>query len=644
MVPSIDRTGSAWAWASRALAVFLAGALVTGAASSGPRDAGAAGAMGCVDTTEAIAWWPGDDTTTALVGPDAAGSPAYADAVVGRGFALDGMSRVEATGVDVVVDEVTVEAWVRPDQTGRTQAIISRWDFPSGDDGARAYSLLLDPFGTLIWSIDEVSARRPVDLRASAPQLFDGQFHHVAATRDASEMVVYVDGAVVSTAPSTAGSMNPATTVDTGVGGQATAGLPFLLSGVLDEPTIWSRAIRADEVATIHANGPFGKCFVDPVQQAKLVPADGKFLDRFGTWVDIDGDTAAVGAFGADALGSDSGAVYVYRYDGTSWAQEQKLTASDGTGGDFFGISVALDGDTLIVGANLEDAAGADSGSAYVFTRSGTTWTEEAKLVAPDGAQQDRFGYAVDLSGDTVVVGALDDDDNGPGSGAAYVFTRLGTAWSFEQKLLALDGQASDHLGEAVAVDGDTVVVGAKGDDDSGTNAGSGYVFSRDGTTWTQEAKLLAPDGAQDDEFGFAVGVSADRVVIGAHLDDDSGADSGSVHVYRRAAGPVWGHETKLLASDGGAGDHFGSSLDLDGPILAIGARYDDDLGGDSGSTYVFGRTGTIWGEQAKLLAADGTSPDLFGWSVALGGASLIVGAYTDEAGLNSGSAYVFGL
>ncbi len=197
-----------------------------------------------------------------------------------------------------------------------------------------------------------------------------------------------------------------------------------------------------------------------------------------------------------------------------------KLLADDGATNDFFGFSIALCGDTAVIGAfrDSDDVKGVDSGSAYVFTRSGTNWSQQAKLTAADGAGNDTFGGSVALSDDTAVIGALrgDDDVNGVDSGSAYVFTRSGTTWSQQTKFTAADGAAGDEFGYSVALSGDTVVIGAARDDDKGNDSGSAYVFTRSGASWSQQAKLTVADGAADDVFGWGVALSGDTVVIGA--------------------------------------------------------------------------------------------------------------------------------
>jgi len=220
----------------------------------------------------------------------------------------------------------------------------------------------------------------------------------------------------------------------------------------------------------------------------------------------------------------------------------------------------------------------------------GLTATEVAKLLPADGAEVDQFGGSVAVSGDTAVIGASYDDDNGVESGSAYVFTRDGAGvWTEVAKLLPADGAGLDWFGRSVAVSGDTAVIGALGDDDNGVISGSAYVFTRDGAgVWTEQAKLLAADGAEGDDFGVSVAVSGDTAVIGARRDDALGSNSGSAYVFTRDGAGVWTEQAKLLAADGADGNFFGWSVALSGDTAVIGAYGDDDNGYYSGSAYVF--------------------------------------------------------
>jgi hypothetical protein len=373
----------------------------------------------------------------------------------------------------------------------------------------------------------------------------------------------------------------------------------------------------------------------------KLIASDGTADDRFGDSVAVDGDTMIVGAYEAElGLDNHQGSAYVFVRSGTNWTAQAKLTASDGTWGNNFGRSVAISGDTVVVGAPAH-AVGANDcqGSAYVFVRSGTTWTEQAKLIASDGAPYTYFGVSVAITGDTVVVGAPEYD------AAAYVFVRSGTTWSQQAKLTATDGTYSDKFGISVGISGETAVVGAWYDDvEDNMQQGSAYVFVRSGTTWTQQAHLNAADGAANDWFGISVAISGDTAVVGARNDDvGANTDQGSAYVFVRS-GVTWSQQAHITASDGAANDNFGYSVAISGDTAVVGAYY-DDVGGnmDQGSAYVFIENGNTWPERAHLTASDAAF-DNFGVSVSINGNTALVGAYSDDVGANTdqGSAYIY--
>ncbi|GMQ81752.1 MAG: hypothetical protein BMS9Abin05_1187 [Rhodothermia bacterium] len=362
----------------------------------------------------------------------------------------------------------------------------------------------------------------------------------------------------------------------------------------------------------------------------------------FGKSLAISGDILIVGAPWEDALGPRSGAVYVYRYTGTSWTEQQRLVPVDGESGDIFGGDVATEGDVIVVTARLDKENGEDSGSAYVFRHNGVNWSEEQKLVPDDGRIQDRFGSSASISGDVIVIGAPRVDDSGDNSGAAYVFRYDGSTWVQEQKLVADDGAIEDFLGESVSVDGNIVVIGADEDDTRGVQAGAAYVFRFVGGKWTQEQKLTASDGASSDWFGESVSLSGDVVVIGSGGDDDLGPNSGSVYVFRYD-GLNWIQEQKINAGNEESGDFFGSSVAITDNVIVVGASFDDDNGSESGSIYVFRYGGIEWNREHKLTPSDGAPNDYFGSTVAVSG-NIVIGAspQDDEIFDRSGSVYVF--
>ncbi|MEA5075213.1 MAG: tandem-95 repeat protein, partial [Coriobacteriia bacterium] len=468
-------------------------------------------------------------------------------------------------------------------------------------------------------------------------------------------------------------------------------------------------------------------------EQVKLTAADGEAGDQFGAKVALSGGTAVVGAPYDDDKGLNSGAAYVFTGSGAIWTQQVKLTATDAVDESRFGSSAAIDGDTVVVGSYMDDYKGTDSGSVYVFTRFGTSWSQQAKLTAADGAASEFFGYSVAVSGDTALIGASRDGEKGTGAGAAYVFTRSGASWSQEAKLTAADGGANDYFGISVALAGGSAVIGSYFDDDKGSASGSAYVFTRAGTSWWQQAKLTAADGAATDYFGVSVALSGGTAVIGSYMDDDKGTDSGSAYIgglpyttrentalsvpapgvlgndsdplgegltaalavdaahgtvelaadgsftytpdagysgtdsFTYTASDQWlssppatvtitiegVHDApvaledpeiaKVLASDGEANDYLGLSVAISGDTAVIGAHGDDDKAASAGAAYVYVREGGSWKQQAKLTASDGATDDLFGTAVAISGDTVVVGVSNDDdKGMDSGSAYVF--
>ena len=370
----------------------------------------------------------------------------------------------------------------------------------------------------------------------------------------------------------------------------------------------------------------------DYAGEVKIVASDGGIADLFGCSVSISGDTAIAGACQDDDNGSSSGSAYVYVRSALGvWTVQQKLTASDGTISDDFGRFVSISGDTAIVGASLDDDSNFNAGSAYIFVRDAFgVWTEQQKLTASDAGNLDYFGFSVSVSGDTAVVGAYGDDDNGSESGSVYVFVRdIVGVWTVQQKLTASDATFSNEFGISVAIDGDTLIAGAHGAEGGAANSGAAYISVRDiAGVWTEEQKLTASDGANGDGFGVSASISVDRVVVGASLDDDLGLNSGSVYLFERDALAVWAEKKKVTASDGVAGDELGRSVSISGDRAIAGAYGDDDLGLNSGSAYILVRDGVgVWAEQQKLKASDATAGDNFGWSVFVSGSLAAAGA-----------------
>ncbi len=481
------------------------------------------------------------------------------------------------------------------------------------------------------------------------------------------------------------------------------------ISGLIPQTVFHFRAV---------ASNVFGVVFGADQRSPRFEPPDyfkasnTGIQDNFGTSVAMSGDTLVVGASGessnASGVNGDqnnnslngAGAVYVFVRNRDSWSQQAYLKASNPGTFDSFGVSVAISGDTVVVGANAEDsnATGVNgdqndnsisgSGAAYVFVRTGTNWSQQAYLKASNPGAFDSFGFRVAVSGDTVVAGALSEDsnattingnqsdDSATNSGAAYVFVRSGTNWSQQAYLKASNAETGtgfnrDSFGSGVAVSGDTIVIGASGEDsnantingDQGNNsaadAGAAYVFVRNGTTWTQQAYLKAANAQQEDAFGTSVALADDTVVVGAIREDGTATgvngdasnnqirDAGAAYVFQRN-GSNWTQAAYLKASNTEKTeqfDFFGTSVAISGNFIVVGARDEDSsatgVNGDgrsnteinSGAAYAFEFDGTTWAFLAYLKASntEGLPPptigDSFGQAVAVADGFVAAGA-----------------
>jgi len=376
---------------------------------------------------------------------------------------------------------------------------------------------------------------------------------------------------------------------------------------------------------SVHADAQLNEAF-------KLTASDTAAIDRFGWSVGLSGTTTVIGSIWDDDAGNISGSAYLF--DTTTGSQLLKLTASDAAAGDQFGTSVAINGATTLVGANWDDDAGGQSGSAYLFNTN--TGNELFKLTASDAAAGDEFGYAMSISGNTAIIGArVGDSLLAADSGSAYLFNT--TTGSELLKLTAADAAAGDEFGYAMSLSGNTAIVGARFDDDAGSSSGSAYLF--DITTGNELFKLTASDAAVGDQFGSAVAISGNIAIVGSLADDDAGTNSGSAYVFDVTTG---NELFKLTASDAGLGDLFGLSVAINGNIAIIGSILDDDGGSESGSAYLFDVT--TGNELSKLTASDAAAGDTFGFFVAINSDTAVIGSRFDNngAGIQSGSAYVF--
>lgn len=374
-------------------------------------------------------------------------------------------------------------------------------------------------------------------------------------------------------------------------------------------------------------------------QQAELTEQNGADQDSFGQAVALGASTALVGSPGYQtAAGSKAGAAFTYVQSASSWVPDSQLDAGVAHEYAAFGTSVAVQGDTAVIGAEQEGElpTGNGVGGVYIFSRSGTDWQQTAHLSPDDGYF---FGDAVSIDGDTIVVGSRDRDQGSiTSAGGAYVYVGGGANWAKQSVLTATDAADNDHAGTSVSVNGDTALVGAP---DASASSGAAYVFVRAGTSWSQQAKLVASDAAQGDQFGGAVSLSSDTAVVGAtgHATA-AGAGAGSAYVFVRN-GTSWTEQAELAASDAGSNDQFGSAVYVSGDTAIVGAPFHDSSTSafNTGRAYVFVRSGTTWTQQAELEASDAATDARFGSSVSLEGTMALIGAENVQP---SGEAYVF--
>ena len=435
-------------------------------------------------------------------------------------------------------------------------------------------------------------------------------------------------------------------------------------------------------------------------EQAYIKASNTGGSDEFGYSVALSGDTLAVGAYLEDSSSIttpdenaiDSGAVYVFTRSGSTWSQQAYLKASNIDAGDNFGISIALSGDTLAVGAPAEDSVtqgvasipddldpNADSGAVYIFVRSGNSWSEQAYIKASNAEDQDEFGNSVALFEDTLAVGAHQEDSGTIGvnttpdetasnAGAVYIFTRNETSWSEQSYIKASNTGALDTFGSSIALFGDTLAVGSPNEDSTTTginstpvdtkitdNFGAVYVFIRNDTSWSQQAYIKATETNKSDFFGISIALSADTLAVGMYQEDSettginttpndtpAGKNSGAVYVFSRN-GTDWSEQAYIKPSTTRANDLFGYSVALSGDTLAVGVYGEDSDTTGIGSTpntnislagavYVFARNGTSWNEQYYIKASNTGNGDRFGWSTALSGDTLAVGAYVEDS------------
>jgi len=395
-------------------------------------------------------------------------------------------------------------------------------------------------------------------------------------------------------------------------------------------------------------------CYAAPTEQrppivvpTRMVADDAQANLWFGVSVALDSDQALIGATPYHDGAFGPGSAYLFRQEGPgNWRQSAKITPSDGHAGDAFGNAVALSGSTAVIGAVQDSVVGPRSGSAYVFEEvEPGRWAQSAKLAPDSPFAWHNFGQSVAVDGNTVIVGALyDGDPVREIGGSAYIFEKDSFgSWTQTAQLKPTDAEAFDGFGVSVAISGARAIVGAYLDDNVAHEAGSAYVFERDASgQWAQVAKLIAGDASSLNWFGWSVDIFDDAAIVGALQGTTWGDRSGSAYIFRDDGTGAWSQETQLIPSDGRTGVGVGHAVTISDDVAVVGALT-DDAGQFSGSAFAFRRNDSGWTEVAKFVAGDAAGGDHFGHAVSLSGDAALAGAWVDDhaAGVDAGSVFV---
>ncbi len=380
----------------------------------------------------------------------------------------------------------------------------------------------------------------------------------------------------------------------------------------------------------------------------KLLASGAQASDNFGYSVAVNGDSAIVGAYRKDTDDANAGAAYILTLKDGEWEESKIIHQGDGGENDYFGCSVSISGSRTIMGARGESTDGVKTGAAHVFElNENDDWVEVERLVASDAEADAEFGVSVAIDDDYAIVGSNLKDAGGVNSGAAYVFKRdADLGWKEIQILQSDDIKARDNFGISVSLSGNRAVVGAYREDTGADNAGAAYVFERDEAEeeWKQISKLQAGDILVEANFGFSASISGDRAIVGARWEGASGEKTGAAYVFERAEAGAWEQVEKLLPGDLEPGDVFGFSVSISGDYAVVGAKSDNEIGGAPGAAYVYERNESgEWINIHRLEASDREANDAFGCSVSMSGSNVFAGAYKeDEAGAGAGAVYVF--
>lgn len=378
--------------------------------------------------------------------------------------------------------------------------------------------------------------------------------------------------------------------------------------------------------------------------ETKIIAPNGNPSDLFGFSVALSNDILVVGTPYEDSQALDSGAAYVFVRTNGQWNFEQKLVSPDFGPGLWFGYAVAIDDNKLIVGAPNANGTMLTTGAAYLFIRSNGIWVPLPRIAPSDGKPSDMFGQAVDIAGNSILVGSPRNDAKGNDAGAAYVFVWNGATYIEQKKLYPNDAKAGDHFGSAVAMNGETAMVGAPDADLFGADSGAAYAFVREGNLWSQQKKFISGNGAAGDGFGWSVDIDKDTAIIGSPMDDSFGPNSGTAFIFQRA-GIAWNLAESLSPIGLKADDRFGSSVSISGNAVVVGALLDDTAGMNAGAAYLFSRQGASFSQDFEISASDAATGDAFGFAVAISGQTAVVSAYLDDdLGTSSGAAYIYEL
>jgi hypothetical protein len=315
----------------------------------------------------------------------------------------------------------------------------------------------------------------------------------------------------------------------------------------------------------------------------QLTASDAETGDLFGRGVSQYDDRLVVGAHAEDTAASNAGKVYVYDWNGSSYDEVSTLTASDADVDDVFGVSVSVDGDRLAVGAYLEDTLGSNTGKVYIYDWNGSSYDEVLQLTASDAQAGDLYGISVALEGDRLVVGANSEDTGQLNSGKVYVYDWNGSSYDEVETLKASDADPDDDYGISLSINGDLLAIGAYNEDTAASNAGKVYVYDWDGSNYIEISTLTASDAQTGDKFGVSVAIGGDTLLVGAHKKDVGG----KVYSYNWN-GSSYDEITTLVASDIESGDRYGVSMYLEGDRLIVGSANEDTEASDAGKVYIY--------------------------------------------------------